>query len=449
MARIAYTDKESARVTLAPSNGTGDRDFVLRYQLAGEQVASGLLLHQGQDENFFLLNVQPPARVKPEQIPPRDYVFIVDVSGSMNGFPVDVAKTLMSDLLRGLKPTDTFNVLLFAGASQALSETPLTATPDNIARGTSLTNFAQGSGSTELLPALTRAMTLPQPEGVSRSVVVITDGFVDVETEAFQLVREHLGRANLFAFGIGSSVNRWLIEGLAHAGQGEPFVVLERSDAAKIAGRFREYISAPVLTDISVRYEGFAAKEAQPGAFPDVFADRPIELIGKWTGKPEGRIIVKGRTGGAPYEAAFDVAAESVKGVQNPALRPLWARERVRTLGDEMDVNRNVRGGTDAAESVREITTLGLTYDLLTAYTSFVGVDETPRELLAQAQSVNQPLPLPQGVNNNAVGSSQVVVTAHTPVQTGAAPEPGVTALLLLTAASLLLHRRRIPDRAS
>ena len=443
-ARIEFKGRDSALVTLAPSDDTGNRDFVLRYQLADQQVASGLLLHEGTDEKFFLLNVQPPARVTPAQIPPRDYVFILDVSGSMNGFPIETAKTLMRDLLGGLKPTDTFNVLLFAGTSQALSATPLTATPENITRGTSLLDFAQGSGGTELLPALKQALAMPQPDGVSRSIVVVTDGFVDIEKEAFDLVRRELRNANLFAFGIGSSVNRWLIEGLARAGQGEPFIVLDRSEAAPSAERFRHYISSPVLTDIEVRYEGFAAQDVQPGAFPDVFADRPIELIGKWTGKAEGRIIVKGRTGGAPYEASFDVTVEAAKGLRNPALRPLWARERVRALSDDAAIIRSMRGGVTDAEAAREVTTLGLTYELLTDYTSFVGVDETPREVLANAKTVAQSLPLPQGVNNNAVGGGNTaVVSAQAPGVSGAAPEPGLTGLIVLTAASLLLHRRR------
>jgi Ca-activated chloride channel family protein len=442
-AKIDFTSKESARVTLGAGDDAGNRDFVLRYQLADQQVASGLLLHEEEGEKFFLLNVQPPARVKPEQIPPRDYVFIVDVSGSMNGFPVDVAKTLMRDLLSGLKPTDTFNVLLFAGSNQALSETPLPATPGNISSGTTLLSSASGSGGTKLLPALKRALAMPQADGVSRSVVVVTDGFVDIEKAAFQLVREQLGRANLFAFGIGSSVNRWLIEGLAAAGQGEPFVVLDHKEATKLANRFREYISSPVLTDIEVRYEGFAAKDAQPAAFPDVFADRPIQVIGKWTDSAKGRIVVKGKTGNAPYEASFDVAAESTKGLQNPALRPLWARERVRMLGDDLAVSRNLRGTPEDSEAKREITTLGLTYELLTEFTSFVGVDETPREVLAQAKQVNQPLPLPQGVNNNAVGGNATVIAANQPVTLGAAPEPGITGLLLMAFAWMLMQRRR------
>jgi len=448
-AKIDFTGKEQATVALAPAMDTGDRDFVLRYQLAEQKVASGLLLHQGQDENFFLLNVQPPARVKADQIPPRDYLFILDVSGSMNGFPLDVSKVLMRDLLTGLKPTDTFNVLTFAGASQTLSPTPLPATPGNIQRGLASVDSMRGGGGTELLSALRSALAMPEAAGASRSMVVVTDGFINIEKEAFNLVRENLNHANLFTFGIGSSVNRWLIEGLAHAGQGEPFIILGPEEAAKTAARFREYISAPVLTDIEVVYEGFNAIDVQPTSLPDVFADRPIELIGKWEGFTSGRIIVKGRTGGAPYETTFDVAAESAAGTTNPALRPLWAREKVRTLSEMQ--GQGIRGydgesPATASSAVREVTALGIKYELLTEHTSFVGVDETPREVLAQLQTVNQPLPLPQGVGNSALGGSSsqgAVVTASSSSSSHSVPEPGTVSLLIITAGALMLYRQR------
>ena len=445
---IEFTGVDRATVALPASGEAGNRDFVLRYRLADSQVVSGLLLHEGEEENFFLLNVEPPARVRPEQIPPRDYLFILDVSGSMNGFPLNTAKALMRDLLGGIRTTDTFNVLLFAGKSRMLAEASLPATPENIARGTDLTRLAEGSGGTELLPALKRALAMPQDEGTSRSIVVVTDGFVNIEREAFDLVRSELGSANLFAFGIGSSVNRWLIEGMARAGMGEPFFVLTPGEAGRTASRFRDYISSPVLTDIKVRYEGFDAIEVQPESFPDVFADRPIELIGKWKGGASGRIIVTGRGGAGPYEASFDVSAEAGKGMENPALRPLWAREQVRMLADNSMVASNLRGSKVHDEAKREITTLGLTYGLLTQFTSFVGVDETPREVLAKLRQVQQPLPLAQGVSNQAVGSGQVIVSGGggSPGTTGAAPEPGAIGLLLISAMSLLLHRHRRED---
>lgn len=444
-AAIKFDGKDRATVTLPTSDETGNRDFVLRYQLAGAQVASGLLLHQDTTENFFLLHVQPPARITPEQVPPRDYLFVVDVSGSMTGFPLNTTKTLMRDLLGGLRAQDTFNVLLFAGSSEVLSETPLTANASQIKRATDLIEQQRGGGTTELLPALKRALALPTQDGVSRSIVIVTDGYVDIEKEAFELVRRELGNANVFALGIGSSVNRWLVEGLAHAGKGEPFVVLNATEAVKTAARLREYISNPVLTDIEVRYEGFEAVEVQPESLGDVFADRPLELIGKWRGEPKGTIVVKGRTGGAPYEATFDVgsAAVSMPG-GNPALRPLWAREKVRTLSDDATLTTQSRGNKEN-EAAREIARLGVTYELLTEYTSFVGVDETPREVLAEAQTVPQPSPLPQGVSNNAVGggSQQIVVSQSGPSTSGAVPEPGVTGLIALAFASVLLYRHR------
>ncbi|WP_353567285.1 VIT and vWA domain-containing protein [Haloferula sargassicola] len=434
--KIDFTGKEQAEVDLPASGEAADRDFVLHYRLADSQVASGLLLHEGEKENFFLVNVEPPQRVVPEQIPARDYLFVLDVSGSMHGFPLDTAKSLMRDLLGGLRPTDTFNVLLFAGESRMFSQTSLPATPENIARGTDLTRMANGSGGTELLPALKRALALPMDEDTSRSIVVVTDGYVSIEREAFELVRSQRGRANLFAFGIGSSVNRWLIEGLARAGMGEPFFVLHPGEAEETARRFRGYISSPVLTGIRVSYEGFRTSEVQPRSIPDVFADRPIELIGKWTGEPRGRIIVTGQGGAGPYKAVFDVA--DVASRSNPALRTLWAREKVRTLADDALV-----AGRGKEEINREITTLGLTYSLLTEHTSFVAVDETPREVVDKLKKVTQPLPLPKGVGEQALGTGQVV-SGGGGSAVGAAPEPGVVSLLLLTAAGLLLHRHRV-----
>jgi len=441
---IEFTGAESATVDLDPSGEAGDRDFVLRYRLAEMQVISGMLLEQGEKENFFLLNVEPPARVQPEQIPPRDYLFILDVSGSMNGFPLDTAKELMRDLLGGIRKTDTFNVLCFAGTSTTLSPKPLAATPENIARGTDLVRFSRGSGGTELLPALQRALGMPMKEGVSRSIVVVTDGYVSIEKEAFELVRSELGQANVFAFGIGSSVNRWLIEGLAHAGQGEPFFVLHPGEAEKNAGRFRDYIASPVLTDIKVRYEGFDAVDVQPKSLPDVFADRPIELIGKWKGEAKGKIVVSGISGEGKYEAVFDVGEEAAKGADNEALRVLWAREKVRTLAENMAVAGGRRGGGQDAESRREITALGLTYALLTEFTSFVGVDETPREVKEKLRKVKQPQPLPKGVTEMALGSGQVKVGVSGGSSAGgAAPEPGTIGLLAMVAVGLLLHRHR------
>ncbi len=393
---------DELHLTLDPAGGFGgNRDFILRYQLAGQQVESGLLLYEGEKENFFLLMAQPPARPVLSQIPPREYIFVIDVSGSMRDFPLTVAKEMMKNLLGQLRPEDRFNVVLFAGAAAVLStdlgtDRSLSATPENLDRAWAFIDGQQGGGGTELLVGLNRAFGLPVAgEGYARIVAVLTDGYVDFEAAAFKLVRQRLGQASLFAFGIGSSINRFLIEGLARAGQGEPFVVLEGGQAPEEAARFQTYISTPILTQVEAGFAGFEAYEVEPAFTPDMLADRPIIVFGKWRGAAAGTVLLGGRTGDQTYSARFDVSTFQAKPTNRP-LRYLWARHRIDQLSDDAQASFS-----DDLRS--QITQLGLEYNLLTKYTSFVAIDRRIRNEDG-LETVSVPLPLPRGVEDSAVG---------------------------------------------
>ena len=382
----------------------GNRDFLLKYRLAGGKIETGLLLSEGEEENFFLLMLQPPKRVSQLQIPPREYIFIVDVSGSMHGFPLNISKKLLKDLIGNLRPTDRFNLLLFAGGSSVMSKRSLPATPENIRHAINVIERQRGGGGTELLSALKRALSLPKVEGYSRSVVIATDGYVTVEEEAFDLIRNNLGNANMFAFGIGSSVNRHIIEGMARVGMGEPFVITRPKEAVQKAERFRKLIQSPVLTNITIDFGEFEVYDVEPPSIPDVLADRPVIVFGKWRGRPQGDIHLRGITGDRPFMKEIHVAdVEPLK--TNSALRYLWARHRIALL---VDYNRLRRED----ERVHEVTNLGLSYNLLTAYTSFVAIDSQIRLEGGEAVTVKQPLPLPQGVSDYAVGNGFVAQKA-------------------------------------
>jgi Ca-activated chloride channel family protein len=406
--QIDWEDGNTARVHLDPAEASGgNRDYILRYRLAGQQVQTGLLLYPaqpGQDENFFLLMVEPPRRVETRQIPPREYIFVLDVSGSMHGFPLDTAKALIGELIGGLRPIDRFNVLLFSGASRLLAPHSLQATQEHIRQMLAAIEHESAGGETELGAALDHAMSLPEAAGVSRTTIVITDGFVEAEAGVFEQIRTHLNRSNLFAFGIGSSVNRHLIEGMARAGQGEPFIVTSAGEAKAAAKRLQEYVRSPVLAHVAVETPGFQGYDVEPSSIPDLFANRPLVIFGKWRGKASGTIRVTGLSGGGPYEKVFDVAAVAPS-AGNQALRYLWARSRVARLGDD---RLDFRG--DDGEATRQaITALGLKYELLTAYTSFVAVHEKVRNKEGSAEGVDQPLPLPEGVSDNAVSEPEFV----------------------------------------
>jgi Ca-activated chloride channel family protein len=409
--QVDWMDGNTARVRLDPSEANGgNRDYILRYRLQGKEVQTGLLLYPaqpGQDENFFLMMVQPPLRVEPAQIPPREYIFVLDVSGSMIGFPLDTAKALIAELIGGLRPTDRFNVLLFSGASRLLAPQSLPATAENVQQIMAAIENEKGGGETELGKALDHAMSLPETAGVSRTTIVITDGFVEAEAGIFEQIRTHLNRSNLFAFGIGSSVNRFLIEGMARAGQGEPFVITEASEAKAAAQRFQEYVRSPVLTHVAVETPGFQTYDVEPSTIPDLFANRPLVVFGKWRGKPAGTIRVTGTGGEGAYEKVFDVAA-AAPSAGNQALRYLWARAKVARLADDRAETR----GDDGEATRQAVTALGLKYELLTAYTSFVAVHEQVRNKEGSAEAVEQPLPMPQGVSDNAVPEPELPLLA-------------------------------------
>ncbi|BAU50245.1 vault protein inter-alpha-trypsin subunit [Sulfurifustis variabilis] len=418
------------RVELA-ATGTNEnnRDFVLDYRLAGDRIESGILLSRGdattEGENFFLAMVEPPRVVGAAQIVPREYVFVVDVSGSMHGFPLDTAKALLEDLVGSLRPNDTFNVMLFAGGSRMLAPESVPATRANIEQALRLLRDQRGGGSTELVPALRRALALAPDRDRARTFVVVTDGYVTVERETFDLIRRNLARANLFAFGIGSSVNRHLIEGMARAGQGEPFVVLHARDAAREAERFRRMIDAPVLTHLQARFEGLDVYDVEPPLLPDVFAQRPVVLYGKWRGEPHGRLVLEGESAAGTFRARLDVAPDRVSAGFG-ALRYLWARQRIATLSDQ----EGLEGGSAYRD---EILGLGLRYNLLTQYTSFIAVDQVVRNPAADGVTVDQPSPLPQGVSDLAVGG-----------EVPSTPEPGVWWMLAIAGLAMLWRLRRL-----
>jgi Ca-activated chloride channel family protein len=393
-----WQNDKSATVSLAGSETQpGNRDFILRFRLQDEKIVSGLMTYSKDEEKYFLMMAEPPARVKSEQIMNREYLFVVDVSGSMNGFPLDTAKNLMTKLLSALRPTESFNILFFAGDARVLSPEPLTATPEHIQQALGMMSAYTGGGGTELINALTQAYAMPRKPDVARSVVVVTDGFVNAERDAYTLIADNLNSSNLFAFGIGSSVNRHLIESMAKAGAGEPFIVTGEAEVGAVSARFRQYIAAPLLSRIAVSGKNVEIYDLEPQNIPLMLAERPIVVFGKYRStSDQATIELQGQSASGTYQVSMPLA-EAAHDQRAELLPILWARNRLMRLadmaGNAMESNRD------------EIVKLGLDYSLLTPYTAFIAVDDVVANAAKQAKNVQQPLPLPQGVSEYALAS--------------------------------------------
>lgn len=421
--QVDWENEAAAQVTLSDTEDyAGNRDYILDYKLTGEEVDCGLMLHTAEEENFFMLMVQPPERIVLEEIPPREYIFILDVSGSMYGYPLETAKEVIQDLVSNLRETDIFNLILFSDQTMKMSPKSAPATKENINRAIHFIEDQEGGGGTELLPAFRSALKLPRTEQFARTIITITDGYIYDETSIFEAIHKNLDTTNFFSFGIGDSVNRALIEGIAKAGQGESFIVTDSADAKETASRFRTYVQSPILTDIQVSYEGFDVYDLAPNALPTLFAQRPLLVYGKFRGEPSGTIQITGRTGNQPYQKTIQVA-DIEPLASNQAIRYLWARSRVDQL---MDYGLN----TDVRRSVKkEITALGLQYHMVTPYTSFIAVMDTVRNPEGESSDIAQPLPLPSKVSNLAIGGYSV------------GSEPDIWLLIFLLASMLLIRK--------
>jgi Ca-activated chloride channel family protein len=275
------------------------------------------------------------------------------------------------------------------------------------------------------MPALKRALAMPRTPDTARSIVVVTDGYVSVERKVYDLIRTNRNATNLFAFGIGSSVNRYLIEALARAGDGEPFVVTGAGEVASVGARFRRYVAAPLLSDIQVRGEGVELYDIEPAEIPVMLAARPIVVLGKYRSPhPDATLELTGRSAAGDYRSRLPLAEGSSQG--SAGLLPiLWARQRLVRISDLQ--------GEDVDAHRAEILDLGLRYSLLTRYTSFVAVDETVVNPEGDAATVKEPLPLPQGVSELALAR---------PV-----PEPDV--LWLLVGLAMLAGVSRLARKGS
>ncbi len=361
-------DGETAHCHLETHPG---KDFIVDYTLSGNQIETGLLLYEGEKENFFLSIIQPP---KPEvqfKSPKREYVFIMDVSGSMQGPPIQVSKELIINLLNDLTPDDKFNILFFSGGNSVLAANSLPVSTENINKAINMIDAMNAGGGTEILPAMQRALTMEGTASYSRTFVILTDGNVAVEKKTFDLIREHLGDANFFSFGIGSSVNRHIIEGIAYVGEGESFVVTNENEADSLAETFKEYIERPALTNIQASFTGVETYDIEPYTIPDVFAERPIIIYGKYKNASGGSITVSGDYADGIVSSTLNFADYNTNMDKNTALKYLWARKRIKLMSDY-----GIASNEDDTVSIEEeITQLGLKYNLVTKYTSFVAVD--------------------------------------------------------------------------
>jgi Ca-activated chloride channel family protein len=391
-------DNHRAQVTLKDLATIPNKDFILRYDVAGAKISDAVLTHSVPGGGFFTLILQPPERVTVEDVTPKELVFVLDTSGSMYGFPLEKAKETMKLALDNLYPYDTFNLITFSGDEHILFSEPVPATKENLAKAQAFLATRQGGGGTEMMKAIKASMDPSDKSDHIRVVCFMTDGYVGNDLEIIGEVQKH-PNARVFAFGIGSSVNHFLLDNMARYGRGEVEYVGLNDDGSVAARRFHERVRNPLLTDVSVDWNGMAVSDVYPKTIPDLFSAKPVVMTGRYTGNGQGVIRLRGKMSGRDF--VREIPVDFSQAQSHDVLATLWARTRVDDLMSQ-DFTGAQRG-TMKDDVKQSIIQLGLDYRLMTQFTSFVAVEEMVVTDGGQPRRIDVPVEVPEGVNRSTV----------------------------------------------
>jgi Ca-activated chloride channel family protein len=401
---VSREGKQRAKISLKNRKEIPNRDFVLKYLVAGDEIRSGFLAHKDGKDGYMALIMIPPKRVKPEQVAPKEMIFVIDRSGSQRGRPLQKAKEAIKYVIEHMNPDDTFNVIDFGSTANMLFSEPKKNTAEYREKALRYIETLDGNGGTWMGPAVELACKTPPPENRLRIVTFMTDGYVGNDFEIISLVKRLRGESRWFPFGTGNSVNRLLLDNMARVGGGEVDYVLLNSSGEAVGKKFYDRISTPVLTNIALVTEGVSLEQVYPEAVSDLWDRKPLIFKARYSRAGKGKVTITGLSGGKPYKQVLDVTLPE-KESANSSLGALWARSKVDDLmgQDWMGLQR----GNPKAEIREEIIRVALKHRIMTQFTSFVAVEETVVTVGGKPTKVAVPVEMPEGVSYEGVFGEQ------------------------------------------
>ncbi|XXY47440.1 VIT domain-containing protein [Sorangium sp. So ce269] len=376
------------RVALRSDRAALDRDIVL-LAAGAPGVQAGLVCDRtpGQ-EGTFALTVVPDLFDAKRSPARRDVVFVVDVSGSMQGESLDQARRALRLCLRHLAEGDRFGVIAFSSHFRALEQWLVPFTQQTLERADAFVEGLVASGGTEMLKPLLEAVGMLGDAERDRVVVLLTDGQVANEAQIVDEVAGLGKGVRIYTFGIGTNVSDLLVSDLARRTQGAAELIHpgERIDE-KVTAQFAR-ATAVRVTGIEARFEGVDVGELAPAELPALVDGEPWVLHGRYSAPGIGRLHLRGSLRGERFylEVPVELAAEASRS----GLEALWAGARVRELEES---ERGLSG--KRAEAMRKrIVDLAVRHRVASKHASFVVIERRTGDRRAHGQPEARPVPV-------------------------------------------------------
>jgi Ca-activated chloride channel family protein len=392
---IEVSGPSTRKIRLSGEDNIPNRDFVLRWTLAEGGPRHILLTHKPDKSapGWFCMMLRPdypqPTRG------PCEVTFVMDISGSMTGKPIDMCKSVVRQALQNLRPDDTFNIVWFSGHNGQVFEAHRSADVDAVEEALRHLDGFKAGGGTNMKEGIQRAMQVRDTVGREQLFAFLTDGYVAEAPAIIEFVRKHGEQAQFMVFGVGSSVNRELIDGVAAAGNGKAVYCIPRDTTAneEAVRAFVQFLGQGGVRDASLDWGELPVSDVVPAKLPLLQAGQVVSVAGRFAGPAKGTLRYLGEA-----ETILPVTFPELEEKHGP-LRPLWASWRLGSLQAELPTESAAR---DTA--IADLARFGIEERLATAWTAFVAIDRALTARGGNLKTVVQPVELPEDVDRKGVG---------------------------------------------
>lgn len=369
------------------------KDLDLFYTVSDKSIGLTLMSHRPDSEQpgFFMALISPKTDSKAEEVISKRITFVIDTSGSMAGERIKLARDSLKYCVQKLNPKDEFNVVRFSTDVEALFEKSQLASEANVKKAVEFVSGLEAIGGTAIDEALARALK----DGASQAdrphlVMFITDGHPTVGETDEASISKNAKAANrgsrIFTFGVGEDLNARLLDRIADEGAGVSDFARDGRDFEVKIGGFYDKVANPVLADLALDLSAFGAYDVYPRRLGDLFKGAQLVVMGRYRTPKDGTVLLTGSFNGK--KQVFEYRGEAPQQSKRFDFVPrLWAIRKVGYLLEEI----RLRG--DKAELREEIVALGKKYGIVTPYTSYLVVEDTP---LPVAENRPPPRPAPE-----------------------------------------------------
>ena len=382
---------KSATIGLEEKQVLPDKDFQFFYSAEPRELGMSFLAYKKENEpGYFMLIASPGIDAGKSKVVPKDVVFVLDTSGSMNGEKIEQAKKSLLYCVNSLNEEDRFEVMRFSTETEKLFNEVRTVSPESRKKAAEFVEGMRATGGTAINDALVKALEL-RPEKSSRPylIVFLTDGQPTVGVTKEDLILENVKAKNkeltrIFCFGLGTDVNTHLLDKIAEETSAITQYVLPQEDIEVKVSNFFAKINEPVLAGVDLDFGKIRTKQVHPGKLPDLFKGQQLIILGRYeeSGKSQAKLTGSVGEDQKDFQYTLEFPGEAT---EHEFIPRLWATRRVGYLLDEMRLHGKHK------ELEEEVTELARKYGIVSPYTSYLVVEDEP-QLLSQSPAAGRPL---------------------------------------------------------